>query len=523
MSSSPEPRSCVDRALEERDRLLVAALVEEREALVVEIGAVARSGLGGGRIRGGGLGGCLLGHGRGAAGIGVGAARGLRPRPAAFRAPAARGAVGGVRPSPAATAIVASAEHDDCHDRRDRHRGKDAERAEPPAPRRGPGPGRAGLERATNGLGRRREGVGPDVERLRRLAGLRDRLGTLELLERCGSRRGPQLGVALAHPVGERPQRRAGALAGQVGQQDAEGVEVRALARRVAGHDLGGDERLGAEHLAGAGEGRRVEGLGDPEVGEPRVPVVVDEDVLRLDVTVQDAGRVDVAEGGEQLARHLVGAGRVTAIEPGGEIAALDVLHHQVGPLARVEVVDGNEVGVLDAGGDPRLAPEAADVLGVCGERVGEDLHRHRAPEPLVGGQPDHRHPAVAEPPLEQVPLAQAAPGRDQGRLGDRGPARAPGLGVELVGGSFVVPHDLLRFPIAAGPNHRRRGSTPTVGEKRPPECRRRRTVQRVVKNDGLFSEIRQSAPGEPWPNASSGPRRELVAVVGERLRRRRR
>ena len=72
---------------------------------------------------------------------------------------------------------------------------------------------------------------------------------------------------------------------------------------------------------------------------------------------------MDVAQRGQQLARDPLGVRRVTVLEPGGEVAALDVLHHQVRPLAGVEVVDGDEVRVLQTGGDLGLATEAAEVL----------------------------------------------------------------------------------------------------------------------------------------------------------------
>ena len=60
-----------------------------------------------------------------------------------------------------------------------------------------------------------------------------------------------------------------------------------------------------------------------------------------------------------------------------------------------------------EAGGGPRLAGEALDVGGIGGERVGDDLDRDPAPEPLVGGAPDDRHAARADDPLQAVAAAE--------------------------------------------------------------------------------------------------------------------
>ena len=122
-----------------------------------------------------------------------------------------------------------------------------------------------------------------------------------------------------------------------------------------------------------------------------------------------------------------------------GQVAALDVLHHQIGAFAGVEVVDRDQVRVLEAGGDLRLAPEAIEVRGIRGQDIGEHLDRDRAAKALVGRQPDDGHAAVAEAPVEQVALTQALPRGDERRLCDRGPALAAALGIELVGRLVMV------------------------------------------------------------------------------------
>ena len=104
---------------------------------------------------------------------------------------------------------------------------------------------------------------------------------------------------------------------------------------------------------------------------------------------------------------------------------------------------------MLQAGRDLRLAPEAAQVLAIVGERVGEDLYRDRAVEPLVAGEPNSGHAAVAEHALEAVAPAQASTSGDDGGLGDPAPVPVPRCvkGLELVGRLIVVIHDQLDVP----------------------------------------------------------------------------
>ena len=172
-------------------------------------------------------------------------------------------------------------------------------------------------------------------------------------------------------------------------------------------------------------------GLRDAEVGEPRLAVAVDEHVVRLDVAVQDAGRMDVAKRAEELLGQRLGLGRLGGAQALAEVAALDVLHDQVGPRAGAEVVDRDEVRVLEARGDPRLAAEALQVDPVARERVGHDLDRDRALQPLVEAEPDHRHAAAADPAAQAVAPAENGVGLDHE--------------------SVVFRHDHLRFPPEAG------------------------------------------------------------------------
>jgi hypothetical protein len=109
-----------------------------------------------------------------------------------------------------------------------------------------------------------------------------------------------------------------GELSGQALVQDAaQGVDVRAVAHRLALDLLGGDIVDGAEEVSGARQPTRQlrRSLGEAEVGEvhvaaaggPRALLVGDEDVARLDVTVHQPGPVGGVQRTTDLAEQPQG------------------------------------------------------------------------------------------------------------------------------------------------------------------------------------------------------------------------
>ncbi len=176
-----------------------------------------------------------------------------------------------------------------------------------------------------------------------------------------------------------------------------DGRATRLLGREVLG---GADDRARLGHLAGAG-------ARDAEVRHLDAALVVDEHVVRLDVSVDDAVPVRVAERGEHLADvgdgdgHGTGAARDDQLLEG---APLDVLHDdEVRALGLAPVVDGDDVRVGEPRRMGRLAAEALDELHVVRVPLVEHLDRDLAAELLVLGEPDVGHAPRAELPLEPV------------------------------------------------------------------------------------------------------------------------
>ena len=127
---------------------------------------------------------------------------------------------------------------------------------------------------------------------------------------------------------------------------------------RRAHHVLPARQRL----VLGAG----AQHLGDAKVGDLHPALLVQQDVLRLDVAVDDALLVGELQRLADL-RHddqrLLGAS-LPALQQLPQGHAVHELHQQVGIAARLaEVIDGDDVRMVEPGQRPRLAGEALGKL----------------------------------------------------------------------------------------------------------------------------------------------------------------
>ena len=196
--------------------------------------------------------------------------------------------------------------------------------------------------------------------------------------------------------LGER-QRAADHLVGH----DPDCVEVRpgadVLAARLFGRHVG---RRTDRHARVRGQrvAERLDGLGDPEVGDLHAPVRGHHHVLGLEVAVDDSGRVGRGQAGQHPFEH---AGRLREGQPphdGPERSALEPLHGDIaGALVLEELVDGDDIRMAERPGQPRLAEEALDAARIGGVKRGELLERHVAVEVGLPGQVDERHAAPAD------------------------------------------------------------------------------------------------------------------------------
>ena len=80
------------------------------------------------------------------------------------------------------------------------------------------------------------------------------------------------------------------------------------------------------------------------------------------------------------------------------QVAALDQFHSdEIDALCRVDVVNGDDVGVIERRGGLGLLHEAPLTLRIGDPLRRQDLDRHKAAQVRVAGFVDHTHPAFPE------------------------------------------------------------------------------------------------------------------------------
>jgi hypothetical protein len=125
---------------------------------------------------------------------------------------------------------------------------------------------------------------------------------------------------------------------------------------------------------------------------------------------MDDPLRVRGRERRGDLLREVDGLHRRQRSAAGQELRErppFDELHHDVLPVAVCAgVVDADDVRLVQAGRRLGLAPEPSHEAGVARELREQDLDRDRPAEDRVEASVDLGHPALADPSLDAVAVA---------------------------------------------------------------------------------------------------------------------
>ena len=161
-----------------------------------------------------------------------------------------------------------------------------------------------------------------------------------------------------------------GATSEELVRDDAKGVDVGPVIEMTVAGGLLGAHVVGSPHdHAGSRELRlfRIDGLGNPEIHQERSTLrAFEEDVLRLEIAVHDAGSMRRHQRARQLtedAMRFAKRHRWPILQSGRERFTFDLGHDEVGEIFRVtDRVDRHDVGV----------PQLGDRLGFALESLNQ-------------------------------------------------------------------------------------------------------------------------------------------------------
>jgi hypothetical protein len=137
---------------------------------------------------------------------------------------------------------------------------------------------------------------------------------------------------------------------------------------------------------------------------------------------VDETGGVRVIEGGGDAGTDVAGefgAQPFLGVEHLAQALALDQLHDDgLTSVLFEHVVDGDDVGMVEARRGDRFPTEPLGDHRIGGERRFEPLDRHFPIERQVHGQPHLGHAALREHALQLVPLRDDGGGGRRSRSG---------------------------------------------------------------------------------------------------------
>ena len=150
-----------------------------------------------------------------------------------------------------------------------------------------------------------------------------------------------------------------------------------------------------------------MEKAGQAEVQHLDDSASAEKQVGRLDVAVDEAGRVGVLQPVGGLADVVGGADRVEPAAARDQLLQIDAVHvlhdEEIGSALRVHVVGADDVRMIEGGDGLGLAVEAGQGGGVVGLVGRQHLERDLPPQLEVLAQVDRPHAAGADAVEDEV------------------------------------------------------------------------------------------------------------------------
>jgi hypothetical protein len=140
--------------------------------------------------------------------------------------------------------------------------------------------------------------------------------------------------------------------------------------------------------------------LANPKIEDLRVPALGDEDIRRLNVTVNNAFRVRGVEcvGNLDGQRQECLILQRTAGDHVLQCHPIQKFHRDEGlAILFINLVDGADIRVVESRCRLRFTLETGQSLGVLGYLVRQELQRYKAVQLHILGLIDHTHPAAAQ------------------------------------------------------------------------------------------------------------------------------
>ena len=214
----------------------------------------------------------------------------------------------------------------------------------------------------------------------------------------------------------------------------------RLLPRQLFGSDIGGSAGDPIDPIAGL--------HGEAEVHDADAAPTIEHDVRRFEIAMQDPMFVGGGKTGAQLAGDVVGLLRgqaPDALAHRDESFAVDVLHRQVMPVFRLADVEYTaDIWMGDRPSQPHFRRKPGERVAAHRPEVGQQLERHRLPQPEILGAVDLAHGSTSEKTDDAKTCGEHMPRREPG-IADRGQGRP-----ERVSGRAMAGQDSCRRPCLA-------------------------------------------------------------------------